>query len=392
MFKQIVDKLYPGNARRAYSVAGRIDLALRHSHNDVLVRQTANLMERDYHSTLSGDNLIEIWRNDEYPFASKYLATLWWGDKKRRASTVYASSNIQLMNNQRILEAMQLVQTQQDFEKAIDALREVYQEMCEGGAYYVPQVGPAFFSKILEFFFAAYPLHSNPAFLPIICDRWLCRAVYAEMKERGETALLDSIFRSSTAFRMREGSTWGCYLDYINYFNRRVTELQVQFPDLSAYMLEGYLFSSGGRALANTIIGDEAPKDTEDQEQEINPSSESKLTEYLQGAEYLQEMEPNLRPKGRNDDFGHEIVVGEQHYYLFIGHKPTFYYCELLTKKGGQPIASFPRIQLLRDNGFNKEGEDYIYKKIAEPYDEKVARELLEEALALCCPDCENRK
>ena len=130
----------------------------------------------------------------------------------------------------------------------------------------------------------------------------------------------------------------------------------------------------------NQPIGGAIPQDAEDQETCSSPKSKA--------TEYLQEMEPNSRPKGRHDDFGHEIVVGEQHYYLFIGHKPTFYYCELLTKKVGQPIASFPRIQLLRDNGFNKEGKDYIYKKIAEPYDEKVARKLLEETLALCCLDC----
>ena len=391
MFKQIVDKLYPGNARMAYSVTERVDLALRHSHNDVLVRQTANLIERDYHSTLSGDDLIKIWQDDEYPFASKYLATLWWGNKKRHASTVYAPENIQLMNNPQILDAMRRVQTQKDFGEAMSALQEVYQGMCEGGTYYIPQVGPAFFSKVLEYYFAAYPLSSNPEFLPIICDIWLCRAVYAEMTERGEISLRDSIFRSPTAFRMREGSTWGCYLDYINYFNCRVTELQAKFPDLSAYMLEGYLFSGGGRALADTIIGRVVPQDADDQEQEINPSPESGPAEYLKGAMYLQEMEPNSRKKLREVDFGHEIVVGEQHYFLFIGHKPTFHYCELLTKKVGHPITSFPRIQLLRANGFNKEGKDYIYQKIAEPYDEKVARKLLEEALALCCSDSENR-
>lgn len=389
MFEQLVNNLYPGNARMAYSVSERVNLALRHSQNDALVRQTANLIERDYHSILSGDDLIEIWRNDEYPFASKYLATLWWGGKKRHATTVYAPENIQLMNNQQILDAMRRVQAQQDFGKAMSALQEVYQGMCEGGSYYIPQVGPAFFSKVLEYYFAANPLHSKPKFLPIICDIWLCQAVYAEMTERGETALRNSIFRSPTAFRMREGSTWGCYLDYINYFNRRVTELQAQFPDLSAYMLEGYLFTSG-RVLAKTIIGDAAPKDTEDQEQEINPSPESNL--IFKGQCVYKRWNPTQEKKDRDVDFGYEIVVGEQYYYLFIGHRRTFHYCELLTKKRGQPIASFPRIQLLRDNGFNKEGKDYIYKKIAEPYDAKVARKLLEEALALCCPDCENRK
>lgn len=142
----------------------------------------------------------------------------------------------------------------------------------------------------------------------------------------------------------------------------------------------------------NQPIGGAIPQDAKDQKKEKCSSPESKPTEYLQGAGYLQKMEPNSRKKVRDVDFGYEIAVREQYYYLFIGHKPTFHYCELLTKKVGQPIASFPRIQLLRDNGFNKEGKDYIYKKIAEPYDEKVARKLLEETLALCCPDCENRK
>jgi hypothetical protein len=91
----------------------------------------------------------------------------------------------------------------------------------------------------------------------------------------------------------------------------------------------------------------------------------------------ISSIHPNIRIR-RDVDFGYKLELNGDGYYLFIGHKPTFHYCELLTQKIGKPINTFPKLQLLRDNGFNKEGIDYIYKKLRNPYDETQASDYLE--------------
>ena len=95
------------------------------------------------------------------------------------------------------------------------------------------------------------------------------------------------------------------------------------------------------------------------------------------------EMNPNSLLRGnRYVDFGYEITIGGQDYFLFIGHTATHkYYCELLTKRANESIAFFPRIiSFLRNRGFdhggNKEHE-YIYKSITQ-YNEEIGHTVLE--------------
>ena len=74
------------------------------------------------------------------------------------------------------------------------------------------------------------------------------------MTERNETDIRNTIFRTPTDFRVHRNSTWTSYSAFIDYFNRHVIELKEEFPDLTAFMLEGYLFSPLGREMANNII------------------------------------------------------------------------------------------------------------------------------------------
>ena len=105
--------------------------------------------------------------------------------------------------------------------------------------------------------------------------------------------------------------------------------------------------------------------------------SKKKLKEN-EGSLTVNSLQPGIVINSRVVDFGYYFMVDETPYYLFIGHKPSFHYCELLKKNNHQPISTFPRINYLRENGFDKEGVNFIYRKIRN-YDEATARVLLEE-------------
>ena len=258
MFTQLLNQVYPNNTRVPYSINERIDLARQYSNNHPIVEHLANYLSNNYmHNNiiyLSGDDLVRIWQGDELPFAEKYLSTLWWGGKTRHAASAYSVNNIERMGNPGLPAALQLVSDAKSLEEAKENLQIVYQSLERGGAFSLRQVGPSFFSKVLEYYFVSHPIQANYSYLPIICDQWLCRAVYAEMTERNEIDIRNTIFRTPTDFRVHWNSTWTSYSAFIDFFNRRVIELKEEFPDLTAFMLEGYLFSRLGREMANNFI------------------------------------------------------------------------------------------------------------------------------------------
>ena len=328
-----------------------------------MVVAAADMVRREYGAALSRENLLEIWRNEEYPLGIKYLSTLWWGNKTRNASVAYSERNIDLLNRFQadLNEALIHISTANDLNEALILLSELFYEMelhrnLEGGDFYLEQIGSAFFTKVLQYFFASHPIESNPAFLPVICDQWLCRAVYIEMTENEQFAQRDAIFRNPTSFRCHNDSCSDSYRAFINYFNERVGQLALSHPSLTSFEMEGRIFSTEGR---NYI------KNYDDQRR------------YL-----FIPIEPGAITS-RQADFGYEVRVGGNDYYLFIGHKKSFHYCELLAKRARQPISSFPGLQILRDNGFNKERTNYIYKKLGNPYDENQARDYLESIRSL---------
>lgn len=64
----------------------------------------------------------------------------------------------------------------------------------QSGVFRIPYVGVAFFTKVLQFYFAAHPVSSRNGFLPIIADRWIMRAVYNDMTDCSDIELRDSVF------------------------------------------------------------------------------------------------------------------------------------------------------------------------------------------------------
>lgn len=76
--------------------------------------------------------------------------------------------------------------------------------------------------------------------------------------------------------------------------------------------------------------------------------------------------------------YGYSVPFEGKNYYLFVGEKPTFHYLELLTEKSSERIEECSLLHELESKGFNKNGDDYIYKRL-KPYDEGEAKRLLDE-------------
>lgn len=93
--------------------------------------------------------------------------------------------------------------------------------------------------------------------------------------------------------------------------------------------------------------------------------------------------EKNLREK-RELHFGYKISTEEGYLYLFVGEKPTFTYCEILTESNERQISEYPfAVSLYEEGVITDEGglqKDYIYKKF-EKGDYASALETLVEAL-----------
>lgn len=81
---------------------------------------------------------------------------------------------------------------------------------------------------------------------------------------------------------------------------------------------------------------------------------------------------------GRVVLFGDKIKYKGKYYYSFAGKKDSFNYLELLSGKRGETLDGCDIIPDLKSRGFDREGKDYIYKKLV-PYDESAAKRQLGE-------------
>lgn len=190
------------------------------------------------------NNLKDVWASN-CSFRTKYLATLWWGHVFRQIfNDVYSPANLDKMKrisarlNGALLEAAQT----KDYNGFCERLSAIISSM-QGGAFRIPYVGPAFFTKIIQFFFASHPVQSKKDYLPIIADRWLLRALYCEMTDCGD---LDSrndilVLDQKNVFLRKDGR--GCiadsYIKYIDYFNQRCKTIGIH-----PWNIEGLLFKN----------------------------------------------------------------------------------------------------------------------------------------------------
>lgn len=190
------------------------------------------------------NSLKDVWASN-CSFGTKYLATLWWGHVFRQIfNNVYSQENLNKI--QRISSPLNSALTDaaqtKDYQEFCKKLSAIVASM-QGGSYRIPYVGPAFFTKIIQFFFAAHPVQSRKDYLPIIADRWLLRALYCEMTDCGNTSVRDDVLvlDHTNVFLRKERN--GCiaesYVKCIDYFNERCKAIGVH-----PWNMEGLLFKN----------------------------------------------------------------------------------------------------------------------------------------------------
>lgn len=219
------------------------------------------------------NNLKDVWSLD-CSLPTKYLATLWWGHVFPQIfNEVYSSSNLNRLV--RISPKLGKALDDASHEKNFTVFREKLSSIVESmqlGTFRLPYVGVAFFTKVIQFFFASHPIQSKEEFLPIIADRWLLRAIYCEMTDCGDTDKRDDFLVIDHKIVFLKKDSRGCvadsYFKYIQYFNQRCADLGVHPWDMEALLFK----NSAVKRHFSELIGNE--------ENEMVPDNNVRLRVY----------------------------------------------------------------------------------------------------------------
>lgn len=208
----------------------------------------------------SRNNLKDVWASD-CSFSTKYIATLWWGHVFRQIfNDVYSPTNLDKVSriSTRLNNALTDAALTQDYEEFCEKLSAIIASM-QGGPFRIPYVGPAFFTKIIQFFFSTHQVQSKKDYLPIIADRWLMRALFCEMTDCGDIDIRDDVFvlDHRNVFLRKDGN--GCiaesYVKYNDYYNQRCKAIGIHPWDMEGLLFRNrdvrrhFLELNGNRAL-----------------------------------------------------------------------------------------------------------------------------------------------
>lgn len=242
MFHEVLNSIHGDFAPSAYDITGQIHRSDQYSHNHpiVLLAQEELRGLGIYLDHFDRISLLAVWQSDVH-FTTKYLATLWWGNVGRNFSRVFTSENmdrLQVFSND-LINALLASTHSPDVEAFLHELGNIIIQMqIHGGTYKISSIGTAFYTKILQFFYASNPIVTNPNYLPVIADQWIMKAVYCEMTDLGDIHQRDDLFKltgNGMSLRFIPDS----YLFFIAYFNNRCQDLGV-----NAWNMESYLFRS----------------------------------------------------------------------------------------------------------------------------------------------------
>ena len=231
-----------------------------HMHKIVIIAEAElSQVEGFDWKSFSRDNLRDVW-SSRCSFCTKYLATLWWGHVFRRIfNEVYSPSNLNKMKrisarlNSALLDAAQTKNHKEFCEKISGII-----ESMQGGAFRIPYVGPAFFTKVIQFFFAAHPIQSEKEYLPIIADRWLMRALYCEMTDCDNIDVRDDVFaqdrRNVFLRKDGKGSIAESYVKYVEYFNQRCKTIGAHPWDMEGLLFKNHIVKQRFQSIINNTV------------------------------------------------------------------------------------------------------------------------------------------
>lgn len=217
--------------------------------------------------SLRKSELLKLWKDEDIEFSCKILATILWGGLSHRLGRrVYSSNNfdnILSLENQ-IKNDFENLSHKDTFDDFVVGLKILFKNFEKGGIYHINGVGIAFFTKIFHFWFASHPLVSRPGFLPVIADKWMKLAVYAEMADNNDDSRFE-LFSvrngnpDSIDFRRNQGNADDAYVRFILYFNDVANNLNDRHSDLTPFMLEDILFNES-KAITPLYVSKDYPR------------------------------------------------------------------------------------------------------------------------------------
>ena len=210
------------------------------------------------------NNLKDVWSSD-CSLPSKYIATLWWGHVFPQIfNEVYSSSNLNRLVkiSPKLGKALDDASQTKSYTEFCDKLSTIIESMQQGN-FRLPYVGVAFFTKVIQFYFAAHPVQSKEDFLPIIADRWLLRALYCEMTDCGDIEKRDELLVIDHKIVFLKKDRKGCiadsYIKYIQYFNQRCEALEVNPWDMEALLFKNSAVKRHFLELIGSEINEQVP-------------------------------------------------------------------------------------------------------------------------------------
>lgn len=207
MFSNIIEK--PIIVNNPVLLKGQVTLCLRllgDNNPYVIEAQQAVVKYGQTNGRLNKSELLEIWKDIDFSFASKCLVTLWWGHPNYRvAARAYSQDNLDKLSAGSIENAFKSLRDEEDFPTFKSGLEILYRGFSLGGEFHLNGIGVSFFTKFFHFYFASHLPKSNPKYLPVIADEIMRDAVFAEMVDLEEDVNIvfdsrDASLRSYTRF------------------------------------------------------------------------------------------------------------------------------------------------------------------------------------------------
>lgn len=193
--------------------------------------------------------LLKLWKSGE-PFASKCLATIWWGHPDARESkNIYSEENLEKLQDTCIETEFNHLHKEEDIDKFEHGLKTLFQKFERGGDYHLDYINTSFFTKLFHFYFEAFPPASGDNLKPIVADKWMKHAMYAEMMDEGNSSrkkVFDVIYpgkECSIDFHYSKGTAANSYIDFLRFFNCKVESFKKKYPNLTAFILEDIIFN-----------------------------------------------------------------------------------------------------------------------------------------------------
>lgn len=247
MFREVLENLhYPEYSQNVFNVNPFVNRALGLTNNHWLIEQTRDYVGLHELTQFDRYQLMQIWMNNDCTFASKVLLTMWWGGLSHQfqAPLLYANME-EVQEKLQDLEAALLVADPANLTNLFNSL--------SNGDLHLNGIKTSFFTKIFQFYFHSRNLINNQNLIvPIICDKWSSRALWYEMRDIGNIEMRNEIFANNKPenlrLRTQHGSNAESYNQFYTFFNERLLALQQDYPGLTAFDLEAYIFGWRGNA------------------------------------------------------------------------------------------------------------------------------------------------